>query len=51
MTLACHAAKGKTKRNQAMFERAGFSYVYMIYEYVFLFKYCYMKKRIFQLLF
>ena len=28
---ACHAAKGKTKRNQAMFERAGFSYVYMIY--------------------
>ncbi len=28
---ACHAAKGKTKRNQAMFERVGFSYVYMIY--------------------
>jgi DNA-3-methyladenine glycosylase len=28
---ACHAAKGKTKRNCAMFERAGFSYVYMIY--------------------
>jgi len=28
---ACHAAKGKTKRNLIMFGPAGYSYVYMIY--------------------
>lgn len=28
---ACHAARGKTARNAVMFERAGLSYVYMIY--------------------
>lgn len=28
---ACHAAQGKTKRNEVMFGRAGFSYIYMIY--------------------
>jgi DNA-3-methyladenine glycosylase len=28
---ACHAARGKTKRNAAMFLRAGHTYVYMIY--------------------
>lgn len=29
--LACHAAKGKTKRNKIMFGEAGHTYVYMIY--------------------
>lgn len=28
---ACHAARGKTKRNQIMYSQAGFSYVYFIY--------------------
>ncbi|MFW9952343.1 MAG: DNA-3-methyladenine glycosylase [Candidatus Thorarchaeota archaeon] len=28
---ACHAAVGKTKRNEVMFGNAGFSYVYLIY--------------------
>ena len=28
---ACHAAKGKTKRTEIMFGKAGFSYVYLIY--------------------
>lgn len=28
---ACHAAKGRTKRNTPMFKMAGYSYVYMIY--------------------
>jgi len=28
---ACHAARGKTKRNEVMFARAGTSYVYLIY--------------------
>ncbi len=28
---ACHAAKGRTKRTETMFNDAGFSYVYLIY--------------------
>jgi DNA-3-methyladenine glycosylase len=28
---ACHAARGKTKRNAVMFDEAGLSYVYFIY--------------------
>ncbi len=28
---ACHACRGKTKRNEVMFEKAGLTYVYMIY--------------------
>lgn len=28
---ACHAHKGKTKRNEIMFERGGFVYVYLCY--------------------
>lgn len=28
---ACHAARGKTKRNEIMFGKAGFSYLYLIY--------------------
>ena len=28
---ACHAAVGKTKRNEVMFAQAGLSYVYLIY--------------------
>lgn len=29
--LACHTSRGKTKRNQVMFERAGTIYVYFTY--------------------
>lgn len=28
---ACHAAKGKTKRNEVMFGEAGHAYIYLIY--------------------
>ena len=28
---ACHAARGMTARNKTMFEKAGYSYVYLIY--------------------
>lgn len=28
---ACHAARGKTKRNAVMYEKGGISYVYLIY--------------------
>ena len=28
---ACHAARGRTKRTEVMYGRAGFSYVYLIY--------------------
>lgn len=28
---ACHAAKGRTKRNQSMFKEGGHAYVYLIY--------------------
>ncbi len=29
--LACHASKGKTKRTEVMYEKAGHAYVYLIY--------------------
>ena len=29
--LACHAARGKTERNQVMFKKGGYAYVYIIY--------------------
>ncbi len=29
--LACHASKGRTKRNEVMFGKAGYTYIYMIY--------------------
>lgn len=29
--LACHSSKGRTKRTEVMFGRAGFTYVYLIY--------------------
>ena len=29
--LACHASKGKTKRNEAMFLQGGHTYIYLIY--------------------
>lgn len=29
--LACHASKGKTKRTEVMYGRAGHAYIYMIY--------------------
>lgn len=29
--LACHASKGKTKRNEAMFLEGGHTYIYLIY--------------------
>lgn len=28
---ACHAACGKTKRNEVMFKKGGFAYIYLIY--------------------
>ena len=28
---ACHAARGKTKRTEVMYEKAGLSYIYLIY--------------------
>ena len=34
---ACHAAPGKTKRNRAMWEEPGHSYVYLIYGFHFCF--------------
>ncbi|MEO5804164.1 MAG: DNA-3-methyladenine glycosylase [Verrucomicrobiota bacterium] len=34
---ACHAASGKTKRNRAMWEASGHSYVYLIYGFHFCF--------------
>ena len=29
--LACHGARGKTERNQVMFKKGGYAYVYIIY--------------------
>jgi DNA-3-methyladenine glycosylase len=29
--LACHVSKGKTKRNQVMYEKGGLIYVYLVY--------------------
>jgi len=29
--LACHGARGKTERNQIMFKKGGYAYVYIIY--------------------
>ena len=29
--LACHASKGKTNRNQMMYEKGGHAYIYLIY--------------------
>ena len=29
--LGCHASKGKTKRNQMMYEKGGHAYIYLIY--------------------
>lgn len=29
--LACHAAKGRTKRTEVMYSKAGYAYVYLVY--------------------